>query len=204
MNVLSPSLIFISSAFFLKECSLHFQMKIRLLAKTYLLSPRYFSVFVVSGRYWICSRHRRILCYQHICFSSFIIFLEGKMSLHCGSTHTAETRGVSGGCSSIAHLLLAPWSSSVCFDSQACQELNMPSVGVALLPVVSLTLGSVPRQCRLQCSLLTGHLSDDEMMSVLGGARREARPRRWQGIQMHSLVYPPSLERQGKQQLIQG
>lgn len=49
-----------------------------------------------------------------------------------------------------------------------------------------LTLGSEPRQCRLQCSLLTGHLSHDEMMSVLGGASREAR----QGIQMHSPMYP--------------
>lgn len=69
----------------------------------------------------------------------------------------------------------------------------MSGVGVALLRVVSLTLGSVPRQCRLQCSLLTGHLPDDEMMSVLGGVRRKARPRCWQGIQMHRPMYPPVL-----------
>lgn len=83
---------------------------------------------------------------------------------------------------------------SVCLDSQACQELNMSGVRVALLRVVSLTLGSVPRQRRLQCSLLTGHLSDDEMMSVLGGARRKAR----QGIQMHSPMYPPVLGTSGE------
>lgn len=87
---------------------------------------------------------------------------------------------------------------SVCLDSQACQELNMSGVRVALLRVVSPTLGSVPRQRRLQCSLLTGHLSDDEMMSVLGGARRKARPRRWQGIQMHSPMYPPVLGTSGE------
>lgn len=88
----------------------------------------------------------------------------------------------------------------MCLDSQACQELNMPGVGVALLRVVSLTLGSVPRQCRLQCSLLTGHLSDDEMMSVLGGARREARLRWWQGIQMTNAQpdVPPVLGTPGE------
>jgi len=57
---------------------------------------------------------------------------------------------------------------SICVDVQACQELYMSVARVALLHVVALTLGSVPSQCRLQCSLLIGHLSDDEMMSVLG------------------------------------
>lgn len=50
MNALSPSLIFISSVFFLSECSLHFQMKIRLLAKAYPLSPRHF-LFCVCGQW---------------------------------------------------------------------------------------------------------------------------------------------------------
>ena len=76
----------------------------------------------------------------------------------------------------------------------------MSVVRVALLHVVSLTSGSVPSRCRLQCSLLTGHLSNDEMMSVLGGVRTKARPMQWQGIQMHRPMYPTVLERQGKQQ----
>lgn len=65
----------------------------------------------------------------------------------------------------------------------------MSVVHVALLHV-PLTLGSVPSQCRLQCSLLTGHLSNDDMMSVLGGVRRKARPMQWQGIQMHKIDVP--------------
>lgn len=53
MNAFSASdLIFISSAFFLNEGSLHFQMKIRLLAKPYLLSPRYF-LFCICGQWEI-------------------------------------------------------------------------------------------------------------------------------------------------------
>lgn len=76
----------------------------------------------------------------------------------------------------------------------------MSIVHVALLHVASLTSGSVPSLCRLQCSSLTGHLSNDEMMSVLGRARRKARPVQWQGIQMHRPMYLSVLERQGKQQ----
>lgn len=125
-----------------------------------------------------------MLCYQHICFLASLFFF---WSLHSGSTHTAKTRAVSGGCSSIVLLLLTPQSSRVSRQpgmSRAGHVWCWCSFASVLFPC--LTLGSEPRQCRLQCSLLTGHLSHDEMMSVLGGASREAR----QGIQMHSPMYP--------------
>lgn len=124
------------------------------------------------------------------------------MSLESGTAYTAETKGISGEYSNIIHLQVGPSCSreTGCLGTQACWELYTSVVPVALLGVASLTSGSVPSWCRLQCSLLTGHLSSDEMMSVLGGARRKARPLQWQGIPMHRPMYPAVLERQGKQQ----
>lgn len=77
---------------------------------TFSLPDAFFPVFVVSGRYQVCSGHRKMLCYQHICFLPSLFFF---WSLHSGSTHTAKTRAVSGGCSSIVLLLLTPQSSRV-------------------------------------------------------------------------------------------
>lgn len=92
---------------------------------------------MISGRYRICSRHRKIFCYQCICFSSFIIFFESKnepaLSV-CTHAHTQQRRRlfleVAAALSSVAESLE---QQSVCFDSQACQELNISAVGVALL-----------------------------------------------------------------------
>lgn len=103
------------------------------------------------------------------------------------------------------HLLVSPCCSRVrvCLDIQACQELYTSVVHIALLHVVSLTSGLVPSQCRLQCSSLPGHPSNDEMMSVFGEARREARAVQWQGIQMHRPVYPTVLEHWVSSRLLQ-
>lgn len=76
MNALSPPLIFISSAFFLNEGSLHFQMKIRLLAKTYFLSPRYF-LFCICGQWEILDlqwAQENILLWIHLFLFRFFFF----------------------------------------------------------------------------------------------------------------------------------
>lgn len=105
----------------------------------------------------------------------------------------------------IAAVLCICWrvlgaAESLYLDIQVHQELYTFVGLAASLHVVSLTSCSVPSQWWLQCSLLTGHLSGDEVMSVLGGAGRKARPVQWQGIQMHRLMYPAVLEHWGKQQ----
>lgn len=142
---------FISSAFFLNEGSLRFQMEMKLSKALSVLSQIYFfAVFTATEGCQICSRHRKIFCDQ--CIISVHNVLKCRSPALWCHVHSRDKGFFFAVTESVCR-----WAPTAVqrAQRQACQELCV-LCQTWLCPMSPLWLGLVPgrqRQCGCWCTL---------------------------------------------------